>query len=156
MILEFMLYLKFNVILVRRVISIILTNCVSKTSLNIVFVNFKMLWIFILFLRVNFGLCHRYVEPAQVPETVWQRLLQTISNGTGHVYPDPTFEFLIRQGFKDFIQPKVIENHELLGLSLDPFALFPVGPIQWKKKLSRGEVTACHLHLHNLKRAELV
>ena len=110
--------------------------------------------IFVIGINLSFG--QRYAEPVQVPETVWERLLQTISNGTGIVYPDPAFEFLIRQGFKDFIKPKVIENQDLIGLSLDPLALFPIGPIQWKKKLSQGEVTACYLHLHNLKKAELV
>ena len=115
-----------------------------------------MFWILILFLKIDSSFCQRYAEPVQIPETVWQRLLQTISNGTGIVYPDPTFEFLIRQGFKDFVKPKVIENQDLLGLSLDPLALFPIGPIKWKKKLSQGEVTACYLHLHNLKKAELV
>ena len=108
----------------------------------------------LVFLNIWPSFATRIVDPLD-RLTVWQRLLQTISNGTGEVIPDPTLEFLIRQGFQDLIKPRINQGQDILGVPLDPYALFPIGPVKWKKRMSRGEVTACHLHLHNLKASTL-
>ena len=82
----------------------------------------------LVFLNIWPSFATRYVPLDRL--TVWQRLLQTISNGTGEVIPDPILEFLIRQGFQDLIKPRINQGQDILGVPLDPFALFPIGPVK--------------------------
>ena len=111
--------------------------------------------ILLLVLNINPNVATRYVHLDQPKLTVWERLLQKVSNGTGNVTADPTLENLMRQGFEDLLKRKISQGQDILGHSLDPLALFPIGPLIWEKRLSKGEVSACHLHLHNIKEVTL-
>lgn len=114
-----------------------------------------MLLLILFVLNINPNGAQRLVHLDQPNLTVWERLLQKVSNGTGNVTADPTMEFLIRQLFEDLLKKKVSQGQDILGQSLDPLALFPVASLTWKKRLSKGELSACHLHLHNLKKVTL-
>ena len=111
--------------------------------------------ILLLVLNINPNVATRYVHLDQPKLTVWERLLQKVSNGTGNVTADPTLENLMRQGFEDLLKRKVSQGQDILGHSLDPLALFTIGHLLWEKRLSKGEVSSCHLHLHNIKEVTL-
>ncbi len=83
---------------------------------------------------------------------IWHQILWEATNNTGQVSRDPLLEVTIRRVFEDFVKPKVVAGEAILGTHLDPVWLFPIGPLNLKKKkVFRGEMTACNLHMHNMK-----
>ena len=64
---------------------------------------------------------------------------------------DPLLETLLGQFFHDSIRPQMNRLEPTLGAVLDPLWLFPIGPLRVRKKMFKGQLTACNLHLHNLK-----
>jgi hypothetical protein len=79
-------------------------------------------------------------------------MLWQASNGTGQVSRDPLLEVAFKRLFEDYFKPKIANGEEILCTKLDPVWLFPIGPLHlYKRKVFTGDMTACNLHLHNLK-----
>lgn len=87
--------------------------------------------------------------------TIWERLLWSASNGTGKLSRDPFMEAAVQRLFTESLIPKIAAGEEILCTKLEPVWLFPIGPIEVKKKSFRGELTACNIHMHNLKTAKI-
>ena len=88
---------------------------------------------------------------------IWTNLLKQISNGTGEVSRDLVMEIIAEKAFNEVVKSKLENGDFILGARLDPLWLFPIGPLQIRKKsIFKGQLTACNLHLHNMKATELL
>ena len=92
--------------------------------------------------------------------SLWRNLLIRMSNGTGLISRDVLLEKAVEKAFFEVFQPMVQNGTEIFGSKLDPVRLFPVGPVEIKKrklfKIFRGELSACDIHLHNLKNSKIL
>lgn len=87
---------------------------------------------------------------------VWESTLREISNGTAQSHRDVFMEETLKKAFTEVLKPKIERAEPIMGSVLDPVWLFPIGPLELRKrKLFRGELTACSLHLHNLKNVQI-
>lgn len=130
---------------------------------------------------VNLVTCHREICSITKFNNIWEDVIKTENNCTSslvtdnchlkvtysllHSYlpnkirdprrfgpqKDPLLETLLGQFYRDSIKPQMNRFEPALGAVLDPLWLFPIGPLRVKKKMFRGQLTACNLHLHNLK-----
>ena len=64
--------------------------------------------------------------------SVWDRVLQLVSNGTREVSRDIVMETLIQNVFDKTVQPKIANGESILGSRLDPLWMFPIGKTEIK------------------------
>ena len=124
---------------------------------------------------VNLVSCHREICSITRFNNIWKDIIETEANCSEDCYlkvirslrslffhfvasvlsaytqNDPLLETLLGQFFHDSIRPQMNRLEPALGAVLDPLWLFPIGPLRVRKKMFRGQLTACNLHLHNLK-----
>ena len=125
---------------------------------------------------VNLVSCHREICSITRFNNIWKDIIETETNCSEHCYlkvirssrskevsfrfisfylrnlqNDPLLETLLGQFFHDSIRPQMNRLEPALGAVLDPLWLFPIGPLRVRKKMFKGQLTACNLHLHNLK-----
>ena len=124
---------------------------------------------------VNLVSCHREICSITRFNNIWKDIIEKETNCSEDCYlkvirssrspfsfrfisfylrnlqNDPLLETLLGQFFHDSIRPQMNRLEPTLGAVLDPLWLFPIGPLRVRKKMFKGQLTACNLHLHNLK-----